>query len=129
MALRQDDGFRGQADDVYEILVRAHRDLDEAESAALMTRLVLILANEVGDLDVIREAVALARRTVRAEVVRYSCSASGLRPPRSGSAMAGCAAAADAAPVPPRSESSGHRHRRPSRRGGSRGRYPSNRRL
>ncbi len=69
MALRQDDGFRGRADDVYEILVRAHRDLDEAESAALATRLVLILANEVGDLDVIREAVALARRTVRMEVV------------------------------------------------------------
>lgn len=76
MALRQDDGFRGRADDVYEILVSAHRDLDEAESAALMTRLVLILANEVGDPDVIREAAALARRTVWAGTVRDSSPAS-----------------------------------------------------
>ncbi|QRE72457.1 DUF2783 domain-containing protein [Methylobacterium aquaticum] len=76
MALRQDDGFRGRADDVYEILVSAHRDLDEAESAALMTRLVLILANEVGDPDVIREAVALARRTSQVGTVTDSSPAS-----------------------------------------------------
>ncbi len=69
MALRQDDGFAGRADDVYEILVRGFRDLDEAESAALTQRLVLILAHEVGDPEVIREAVALARRTLRAEAL------------------------------------------------------------
>lgn len=69
MGLRQNDGFSGRADDVYEILVRGFRDLDEAESAALTQRLVLILAHEVGDPEVIREAVALARRTVRPEWV------------------------------------------------------------
>ncbi|TNC05238.1 DUF2783 domain-containing protein [Methylobacterium terricola] len=67
MGLRQDDGFSGRADDVYAILVHGYRDLDEAESAALTQRLVLILAHEVGDPEVIREAVALARRTVRAD--------------------------------------------------------------
>ncbi len=69
MPLRQDDGFSGRADDVYEILVRGFHGLDEVESAALTQRLVLILAHEVGDPEVIREAVALARRTVRAETV------------------------------------------------------------
>ncbi|MFH6782669.1 MULTISPECIES: DUF2783 domain-containing protein [Methylobacterium] len=69
MALRQDDGFSGRADDVYQILVDGFRALDEAESAALTQRLVLILAHEVGDPETIRAAVALARRTVRAEGV------------------------------------------------------------
>ena len=63
--LRQDDGFAGRADAVYAMLVRAHDGLDEAESAALNARLVLILAHEVGDPDLLAEAVALARRTLR----------------------------------------------------------------
>ena len=43
-------------------ILAAHDGLTEAESAALNARLVLILANHVGDPAVLREALALARR-------------------------------------------------------------------
>lgn len=49
-------------DEFYAELLAAHRGLSEAESHALNARLVLILANHVGDLDALREALALARR-------------------------------------------------------------------
>lgn len=49
------------ADDFYEALIDAHRDLDEAQSHALNARLILLLANHVGRLDVLREALAAAR--------------------------------------------------------------------
>ncbi|HEY8566392.1 MAG TPA: DUF2783 domain-containing protein [Beijerinckiaceae bacterium] len=49
-------------DRAYRLLVDAHRGLSDEESAALNTRLVLILANEVGDLGTLEEAIALARR-------------------------------------------------------------------
>ncbi len=48
-------------DALYTALVDAHRDLDEAASAKLNTKLVLLLANHVGDLGVIREAIEAAR--------------------------------------------------------------------
>lgn len=38
-----------RADDIYAALVDAHRGLDEAESRRLDARLILLLANEVGD--------------------------------------------------------------------------------
>jgi hypothetical protein len=40
----------------------AHRGLTDEQSADLDAALVLILANHIGDLDVLREAIALARR-------------------------------------------------------------------
>jgi hypothetical protein len=49
-------------DAAFRLLAQAHRDLDAAESAALNARLVLILANQLGDLELLREAVALARQ-------------------------------------------------------------------
>jgi len=48
-------------DDFYELLIDAHRDLDDAQSAALNARLILLLANHIGDLSVLREALAQAR--------------------------------------------------------------------
>lgn len=48
-------------DDAYQLLIDAHRDLSDAQSQALDTRLVLLLANHVGDLAVLREAIAAAR--------------------------------------------------------------------
>jgi len=48
-------------DDFYEMLIDAHRDLDDAQSAALNARLILLLANQIGDLSVLREALAQAR--------------------------------------------------------------------
>ena len=48
-------------DAAYVALVAARRGLSETEAAALDAKLVLILANHVGDLDVLNEAVALAK--------------------------------------------------------------------
>jgi len=48
-------------DRIYRILIDAHRGLTDEESAVLNTRLVLILANQIGDETVITEAVALAK--------------------------------------------------------------------
>ena len=47
-------------DALYEALMQAHRELDEAASRRLDARLVLLLANHIGDMDILREALALA---------------------------------------------------------------------
>ena len=49
------------ADDFYEALIDAHRGLDEPQSHALNARLVLLLANHVGDTQTLHEALAAAR--------------------------------------------------------------------
>ena len=49
-------------DTAYRLVVEAHRGLSDEDSASLDTALVLILANHVGDADVLREAIALAKR-------------------------------------------------------------------
>ena len=49
-------------DDAFRAVVEAHRGLSDAESADLDAALVLILANHIGDLDILGEAVALAKR-------------------------------------------------------------------
>jgi len=51
-------------DDFYQLLIDAHRDLTDEQSALVNTKLVLLLANQVGDLAVIREALAKAREGV-----------------------------------------------------------------
>ena len=48
-------------DDFYEALIEAHRDLDAAASHALNARLVLLLANHVGSLGVLQQALQAAR--------------------------------------------------------------------
>ncbi|KIT15374.1 DUF2783 domain-containing protein [Jannaschia aquimarina] len=48
-------------DDFYAELLAAHHGLSEAESHALNARLVLILANHIGERDVLRDALALVR--------------------------------------------------------------------
>lgn len=47
-------------DRAYRALIDAHRGLNDEESAALNTRLVLILANQLGDQAPLEEAIALA---------------------------------------------------------------------
>jgi Protein of unknown function (DUF2783) len=49
------------ADAAFRLIVEAHRDLTPAESAALNAKLVLLLANHIGDIAVLREAVLAAR--------------------------------------------------------------------
>lgn len=51
-------------DDFYEALIAAHDGLDEAASHALNARLVLLLANHIGSLEVLREALVAARAGV-----------------------------------------------------------------
>jgi len=48
-------------DDFYEMLIAAHRDLSADRSAVLNAKLIVLLANHVGDLAVLREALARAR--------------------------------------------------------------------
>jgi len=54
-------------DGLYAALIEAHRGLDEAASRRLDAKLVLLLANHVGDQAVVAEAIALARRTLLAD--------------------------------------------------------------
>jgi hypothetical protein len=51
-------------DDFYDALITAHRGLTDAQSELLNARLVLLLANHIGDLGVLREALELARKGV-----------------------------------------------------------------
>jgi hypothetical protein len=48
-------------DAAYRAIIEAHRGLTEAEGADLNAALVLILANQIGDLQLLLEALALAR--------------------------------------------------------------------
>jgi hypothetical protein len=48
-------------DEFYEALIEAHRGLTEAQSEMLNARLILLLANHVGDMNVLREALEAAR--------------------------------------------------------------------
>jgi hypothetical protein len=61
MALSTSSNF-AKPDDAFRAIVEAHRGLSDAESAELDAALVLILANHIGDIDVLREAITLARR-------------------------------------------------------------------
>jgi hypothetical protein len=63
--MRRQNGFAGKGDDFYEALLAAHEGLDDKESAALNARLVLLLANHIGSLPVLREALSLARAGVK----------------------------------------------------------------
>ncbi|WP_114969083.1 DUF2783 domain-containing protein [Rhodoferax ferrireducens] len=51
-------------DDFYETLIDTHRDLSDEQSALVNAKLVLLLANHVGDLSVLREAMQIARNGV-----------------------------------------------------------------
>ena len=62
--LRRDDGFAGRGDDFYESLIKAHHGLSDAASGALNARLVVLLANHIGDLEVIAQALTVARASL-----------------------------------------------------------------
>jgi hypothetical protein len=61
MALSTSSNF-AKPDDAFRAIVEAHRGLSDAQSADLDAALVLVLANHIGDLGVLHEAIALARR-------------------------------------------------------------------
>lgn len=49
-------------DDFYAALIAAHDGLSEEDSAAFNARLILILANQIGDLDTLEAALQAARK-------------------------------------------------------------------
>lgn len=51
-------------DDFYQELIELHRDLSEGESALLNAKLVLLLANHIGDSEVLAAAMTAARQDV-----------------------------------------------------------------
>ena len=48
-------------DDFYQLLIDTHRDLSDEQSALVNAKLVLLLSNHIGDIAILREAMALAR--------------------------------------------------------------------
>ena len=54
------------SDDFYEALLDTHLGLSESQSALLNAKLILVLANHIGDLDVLRQAMAVARADIDA---------------------------------------------------------------
>jgi len=48
-------------DEFYAALMDLHRDLGNEESAKVNAKLVLLLANHIGDIAVLKEAIAAAR--------------------------------------------------------------------
>jgi hypothetical protein len=61
--LRTETAFE-RPDDFYELLIETHRGLTDEQSAMVNAKLILLLANHIGDLDVIREALDHARQGV-----------------------------------------------------------------
>jgi hypothetical protein len=51
-------------DDFYEALIDAHRELSVEQSQMLNAKLILLLANHIGDMNVLREAMQIARNDV-----------------------------------------------------------------
>jgi hypothetical protein len=49
-------------DDFYESLIEMHRDLSDEQSAMANAKLILLLANHIGDIRVLREAMHIARQ-------------------------------------------------------------------
>jgi hypothetical protein len=61
MALSTSSNF-ARPDDAFRMIVEAHRGISDAQSADLDAALVLVLANHIGDIEVLREAIELAKR-------------------------------------------------------------------
>jgi hypothetical protein len=49
-------------DDFYESLIDMHRDLSPAQSNAANAALILLLANHIGSVEVLQQAMAIARQ-------------------------------------------------------------------
>jgi len=51
-------------DDAYQCIIDMHKGLDDDESHAVNARLILILANHVGDKNIIAKATVVARKSL-----------------------------------------------------------------
>ena len=61
-------------DDFYQELIDLHRDLTDEQSATVNAKLILLLANHIGDMEVLRAAMAAAREDVVSTSVSTSLS-------------------------------------------------------
>jgi hypothetical protein len=61
------DSNLASPDDFYEELIDLHRDLTDEQSALVNAKLILLLANHVGDMEVLRAAMAVALEDVAAK--------------------------------------------------------------
>ena len=50
------------ADEFYEALIDVHRDLTLEQSHQVNAKLILLLANHIGDLDVLKDAMQRAKQ-------------------------------------------------------------------
>ncbi|MDG1170193.1 MAG: DUF2783 domain-containing protein [Sulfitobacter sp.] len=57
------DNLGPDGDAFYNALMDAHEGRDESESHALNARLVLMMANQIGDLEVLRSLLEIAAAT------------------------------------------------------------------
>jgi Protein of unknown function (DUF2783) len=51
-------------DDFYEALIDMHRGLSDEQSELANAKLILVLANHIGDLEVLRQAMSTARNGI-----------------------------------------------------------------
>ena len=65
VGLKRDSGMP-DADGMYAAIIAAHSGLSPEDSVALNARLVLLLANHIGDAEVLQEAIAAARASLGA---------------------------------------------------------------
>ncbi len=56
----KEDGLGPTGDEFYNLLLELHNGLDEAESHALNARLVLLMANEIGNIDRLKAILSTA---------------------------------------------------------------------
>ncbi|AHV94676.1 DUF2783 domain-containing protein [Bordetella holmesii] len=52
-------------DTFYQALIDAHQDLSDEQSREMNAALILVLANHIGETDVLNEALAVARQSVQ----------------------------------------------------------------
>lgn len=64
MATLKTDANIAKPDDFYEELIGLHRELTEAQSALVNAKLILLLANHIGDPDVLHAAMVAARADI-----------------------------------------------------------------
>jgi hypothetical protein len=48
-------------DEFYQLLLDAHRGLSDDQGRKVMAKLLLLLGNHIGDVEVVRQAIAIAR--------------------------------------------------------------------
>jgi len=64
MATLRTEANIGDPDALYSELIELHRGLTEEQSRLANAKLILLLANQIGDMAVLRRAIAIARESL-----------------------------------------------------------------